>query len=237
MKIGGLQKVTLIDFPAHLAAIVFVKNCNFRCPFCFNRELVLGNLPTISQASVLAFLKKRRGILDGVVVTGGEPLIHSGLEDFLKKVKKVGYKIKIDTNGYSPKVLKSLIKGKLVDYVALDIKGPLDQQYGEIIGKKDFDVKTIESSLKILLKSGVPFELRTTVVPGIHDREVLTKMARQLKQLTRGLRKPVWYWQNFQPKNCLDPEFEKVKPYSQRNLNKLLNNVKKIIAWVDLRNE
>ncbi len=234
MRIGGLQKVTLIDFPASIAAIIFVKGCNFACPFCFNRNLVLGDLATISQRSILAFLKKRKKILDGVVVTGGEPVFQSDLGEFIRKIRKLGYKIKLDTNGSSPLTIQKLLKGKLLDYVALDIKAPLDERYALAIGKKEFDFKIIVESLKLLLKSKIPFELRTTVVPGIHHRKTLVEMAKQLKKLV-GRRKIKWLWQNFQPRNCLVPKFEKVKPYDKVELEKFLKTARRHYPEAELR--
>jgi pyruvate formate lyase activating enzyme len=234
MTIGGLQKVTLLDFPAQTAAIVFVKGCNFSCPFCFNRDLVLGTTPTISQATVLAFLKKRKRILDGVVLTGGEPLLQKDLEKFIRKARRLGYKIKLDTNGSSPKEIEKLAQKNLIDYIALDFKAPLDESYTKAIGKEEFDPEVIIESMKIILRSRIPFELRTTIVPGIHDQKALTKMARQLKKIL-GKRKVKWYWQNFQAKNCLDPEFEKIKPYSRMGLERFLKAAKRVYSEIELR--
>lgn len=234
MKIGGLQKVTLIDFPASIAAIVFVNGCNFVCPFCFNRDLVLGNLPTISQRSVLSFLKKRKKVLDGVVITGGEPILQPDLEQFIRKAKRLGYKVKLDTNGALPAIIQKLLKKNLLDYVALDIKAPLDEKYAPAIGLEEFEPKIIIESLKLLLRSKVPFELRTTVVPGIHDKKSLVKMAKQLRKAV-GRRKIPWFWQNFQPKNCLDPGFEKRKPYKKEKLEKFLKTAKRYYSETELR--
>lgn len=234
MKIGGFQKLTLIDFPAHLAAIVFVKGCNFSCPFCFNRDLVLGERPTISQRSILAFLRKRGKILDGIVLTGGEPLLQEDLEEFIKKVRRLGYKIKLDTNGSRPQFLKKLLAKKQLDYVALDIKAPFDERYGKAVRMDHFDFGPIVQSIRLFLRSKVPFELRTTVVPGIHDKKTLIEMARQIKKLV-GKKKVKWYWQNFQPQNCLDKKFEKIKPYSQAQLEKFLAATKRYYSEVELR--
>jgi len=230
MKIGGLQKVSLIDFPGRIAAIVFTKGCNLLCPFCHNRDLVLGSLPTIPQSQVLRFLEKRKKILDGVEITGGEPLLQPDLADFIKKVKKLGYKIKLDTNGTFPEALKKLLQAKLIDYVALDFKAPLDGWYDKAVGKKDFDLKAWKASLELLLNSKIAFELRTTIVPGIHNKEILVEMAKQLKELKSCRGKEVksieWFWQNFQPKNCLDPTFDEKKPYKREQLEEFLKLLK-----------
>lgn len=234
MRIGGLQKVSLIDFPGSIAAIVFIKGCNFACPFCFNRDLVLGNLPTISQRSIFAFLKKREKILDGLVITGGEPTLQSDLEDFIRKIKKLGYQIKLDTNGALPLVIQKLLKKNLLDYVALDVKAPFEKKYASVIGKKEFDSSAIRETISLLLKSEIPFELRTTVVPGIHDKKTLLRMAKQLKK-TVGSKKINWFWQNFQPQNCLDPKFEKIKPYKKEELERFLRAIKRHYFETELR--
>ncbi len=237
MRIGGLQKVSLIDFPGQIAAIVFTKGCNFACPYCHNRDLVLDNLPTISQRTVLSFLKKRKNILDGVAITGGEPLLQPDLADFIEKVRQLGYKIKLDTNGSLPKSLKPLLEKNLLDYVALDFKGPLDGCHRKVIGIEGFDSAIWVKSLKLLLQSKVAFEVRTTIVPGIHNKEILVEMAKQLKnvQMFKSSNVQKWYWQNFQPKHCLDPRFEEKKPYKREQLEEFLKAVKKHISSVELR--
>ncbi len=241
MKIGGLQKVTLLDFPAQIAAIVFTKGCNFACPFCFNRNLVLGTTPTISQATVFSFLKKRKNVLDGLVLTGGEPLLQEDLEKFIRKARRLGYKIKLDTNGALPELLKTLLQKKLLDYVALDFKAPLDENYAKAIGKEDFNPDLIVESIKLLLRAKIPFELRTTIVPGIHNQKTLVKMAKQLKALVSGIKYQAlsikWYWQNFRPENCLDPKFEKITPYSKMGLERFLKAAKKYYPEAELRSD
>jgi len=236
MKIGGLQKVTLIDFPDLIAAIVFVKGCNFACPFCFNRDLVLGNLPTLSPKTVLAFLKKRKKILDGVVISGGEPTLQPDLEAFIRKIRKLGYQVKLDTNGAQPAVLKKLLSKKLIDYVALDIKGPLNEEYAAAIGKQLFEPTVVIGSIKLLLKAKIPFEFRTTIVPKMHEKRTLRAMAKGLKKIV-GQRKITWFWQNFQPQTCLNPEFEARKPYSKETLNDFLKIAKRDYPEVKLREQ
>ncbi len=228
--------MTLIDFPGQIAAIVFIKGCNFACPFCFNRDLVLGKLPTISQRTVLAFLKKRQRVLNGVVISGGEPLLEPNLELLIRKAKRLGYKVKLDTNGSLPEVMEKLLKKNLLDYVALDVKAPLDERYAKAVGMEEFDPEAIVKSIKILLRSKVPFELRTTVVPGIHNQKVLVQMAGQLKKIM-GRRKIPWWWQNFQPHDCFDPEYEKRRPFKRETLEKFLKAVKRDYPLVKLREE
>lgn len=235
MKIGGLQKLTLLDFPDRMAAIVFTPGCNFSCPFCFNADLVRGERTLIASASVLAFLKKRKNLLDGLVLTGGEPLLQPDIAEFIREVRCLGYQIKLDTNGSYPEALAKLLKEKLLDYVALDIKTDLND-YQKAIGMKSFDSELIKKTMSFLLRSGVPFEVRTTIVPGIHDEETLKKMAKEIRSLV-GKRIIPWYWQNFQPKNCLDPKWEKIKPYSREKLTSFLATAKKIYPNVVLREE
>ena len=234
MKIGGLQKVSLLDFPDRIAAIVFVKGCNFRCPFCFNRDLVFNNLPTISQRTVLSFLARRQKILDGVVITGGEPLLQLDLADFIRKIRRLDFAIKLDTNGSQPKSLETLLKRKFLDYVALDIKAPLDTRYAKAVGLSKYHPQPVINSVNLLLESKIPFEFRTTVVPGLHNQTSLQVMAQQLKRFVKRRQIP-WLWQNFQPKSCLDQKFEKIKPYSSAKLEKLLVATHSLYSSVALR--
>ncbi len=169
MIIHGLNKLTLVDYPGLMAAIIFTGSCNFRCPFCHNASLVLNpdSQPVISEEEVLAFLEKRKGMLDGVVFSGGEPLINKDIEFFMRKVKALGYKIKLDTNGSFPEKLSSLISDGLVDYVAMDIKNDLES-YGKTIGISDYDTAPIERSIALLKEGRVNYEFRTTVVKELH---------------------------------------------------------------------
>lgn len=162
MRIGGLQKTSLIDYPGRVAAVVFTQGCNFRCPFCHNAELVLPSCfrEVIEEDSVIRFLTTRIDKLQGVVVTGGEPAIQEDLPDFLQKIKVMGYQVKLDTNGSRPAVLKHLIDQKLVDFIAMDVKGPLDR-YDDIAGVK-VNPRLIEESIDLVIQSGVEYLFRTT---------------------------------------------------------------------------
>lgn len=182
MLISGLQKLTLLDFPGRVACTVFTGGCNFRCPFCHNAPLVLPDrLPHDSdEAAVLAFLKKRQGVLDGVAITGGEPLLHKDIGSFLEKVRALGYKIKLDTNGSFPDRLIELVDAGLVDRVAMDIKNS-PQLYGNTAGVKDLDLSAIERSKNFLLEGRVEYEFRTTVVKGLHTAESIEGAAKWIK--------------------------------------------------------
>ena len=170
MKLGGLQKLTLLDFPGRTACTVFTKGCNFRCPFCHNASLVLsdrvGN-ESVSEEEFFAFLEKRRGILEGVAVTGGEPTLQKDLKKFLGRIRKMGFAVKLDTNGYEPEILSDIIESGLVDFVAMDIKSS-PAGYAKTAGMKNFDIGRIEKSIEILKSSVIPFEFRTTAVKGLH---------------------------------------------------------------------
>jgi len=167
LKISGIQKLTLLDFPGRIACTVFLSGCNFRCPFCHNPGLVFGSPEEISLDEVLSFLKKRQGVLGGVAVTGGEPLLYRETEDMLKSFKDLGYEIKLDTNGSFPDRLSRIIKNGYADYVAMDIKNSA-KAYGRTVGIEKFDVSPILKSIDILRSSGIEYEFRTTVVDEFH---------------------------------------------------------------------
>lgn len=169
MYINGFQKLTILDYPGKVACIVFTPGCNFRCPFCHNAALVthIDKDTYIDEEEVLSYLKKRQGILDGVVITGGEPLLQDGIEEFIGKIKDLGYAIKLDTNGSFPEKLISLVEKGLVDYVAMDIKNS-KAKYMATIGVNNIDMASIEKSVDFLLQNKVDYEFRTTIVDGFH---------------------------------------------------------------------
>lgn len=178
MQIHGLNKTTLLDYPEHIAATIFTGGCNFRCPFCHNKDLVLNpaGQPLIDEQEVFAFLKKRKGILTGVCVTGGEPTLQPDLKEFLAKIKEIGLQVKLDTNGYRPEILKDVVECGLVDYVAMDIKSS-KQGYAKAVGmenqssQKGFSIENIEESVRYLMESEIVYEFRTTVVRELHTEE------------------------------------------------------------------
>lgn len=180
MQIHGLQKLTLLDYPKKTACTVFLGGCNFRCPFCHN-----GNLATeeyqnlISQDEFFSFLSKRKGLLDGVCITGGEPTLTPDLEDFIKKIKSLGFLVKLDSNGTNPSVLKSLIEKNLIDYIAMDIKNSKNA-YKETAGVQNLNIKDIEESVELIKASGIDYEFRTTVVAEFHSEENIQDIARWL---------------------------------------------------------
>jgi len=185
MKFKGWQKVSLIDFPGRIATIVFTGGCNFRCPYCHNPELVIGweKLPDIDEEEVFRYLERRKGLIDGIAITGGEPLLHQEIIDFIRRAKSKGYPVKIDTNGAFPEVLAQLINDKLIDFIAMDIKGAKDR-YAEVAGVP-VDIEKIDKSIKMIMESGIDYEFRTSVLPMFFNTEEAKKIGEWIKGAKR----------------------------------------------------
>ena len=191
MKIGGLQKTTLLDFPGHVAATIFTDGCNFRCPFCHNASLVLGDaVENYTEDDIFDFLRKRRGTIEGVAITGGEPLLQKDIVEFISKVKELGFKVKLDTNGSFPEKLGEIIGRELADYVAVDIKNA-PNKYAETVGRMGYECDRISESIELLMKSDVEYEFRTTVVAELHTAEDIEDIGRWISGAEH------WYLQNF----------------------------------------
>lgn len=189
MNIAGLQKMTLLDFPNKIACTLFLNGCNYRCPFCHNSEILDGKLePLMTKEEFLSFLAKRKGLLEGVCVSGGEPTLCPELKELLMQIKDMGYAVKLDTNGSRPAVLKDLAEAGLVDYVAMDIKNCPDR-YAETAGLKQVDLASVAESAAYLMAGNLDFEFRTTVVDELHTAQDMVKMGRWLTELSGG--KPV----------------------------------------------
>jgi len=228
MKFYGMQKMTLLDYPGYVACTLFTGGCNFRCPFCHNALLVLDldENYTIPEEEVLAFLKKRQGLLDGVCVTGGEPLINKDIGDFLSKVKELGFKIKLDTNGTNPALLKELVSQNLVDYVAVDIKNS-PEKYAETVGLKSFDMSTINETVNFLMTGCVDYEFRTTVTKQFHTEKSMEEAARFIRGAKR------YFLQNFVDSGNLIGSG--ITGQSKEEMEKLLSVVKKYVPDSCLR--
>lgn len=228
MKFYGMQKMTLLDYPGYVACTLFTGGCNFRCPFCHNALLVLDldENYTILEEEVLAFLKKRQGLLDGVCVTGGEPLINKDIGDFLSKVKELGFKIKLDTNGTNPALLKELVSQNLVDYVAVDIKNS-PEKYAETVGLKSFDMSTINETVNFLMNGSVDYEFRTTVTKQFHTEKSMEEAARFIRGAKR------YFLQNFVDSGNLIGSG--ITGQSKEEMEKLLAVVKKYVPDSCLR--
>lgn len=194
MKIFGFQRLTLLDYPGHTACTVFTAGCNLRCPFCHNPDLVTDIHPEneIPESDIFEYLKARKNLLDGVAVTGGEPLIHSDLPEFLSKVTELGYSVKLDTNGCFPDALNYILHMRLVDYVAMDIKNS-PKKYATTSGMTNLDTAEISSSMNLLRKYDITHEYRTTVVKELHTIDDIVRIAQILKRKNA----PVWYLQSF----------------------------------------
>ena len=190
MNISGIQKLTLLDYPGKCACTVFLAGCNLRCPFCHNASLVVGQAPTaMEEAEFFAFLKKRKGLLDGVCVTGGEPTLRKDLPDFIRRIKELGYLVKLDTNGSNPAMLRQLLEEGLLDYVAMDIKN-CPERYAETCGGIEI-LPQVQESLAILKENNVEYELRTTLCRPFHDESALEAIGKWLTGTQN------YYLQNF----------------------------------------
>ena len=197
MKISGLQKLTLLDFPNRVACTVFLGGCNLRCPFCHNSQLLGGDAEELmNSGALLDFLRKRQGVLDGVCITGGEPTLHADLPELLRSIRALGYAIKLDTNGTNPSMLRRLIDEGLVDYVAMDVKNGPDH-YAETVGIEGFSLAAIEESIRILLEGKTDYELRTTVVLPLHSEDSIAAMSAWLTALGDGKKVKRLYLQPF----------------------------------------
>lgn len=229
ISIKGVQRTSLIDYPGKVASVIFVSECNFRCPYCHNPELVLDEIKKdINPEEFLEFLEKKKKWLDGICITGGEPTLHKGLVDFVKEVKKRGFLVKIDTNGANPSMIEKLLKEKLVDYVAMDIKAPLDK-YEKII-KTKVDKKAIKKTVDLLMNSNIDYEFRTTVVPGLFDE----KDAEKIGQWLKGAKKfCIQQFRNID--RTLDKKFQNIQPYPPKKLKEFKRILSNYIKKVEIR--
>ena len=219
MKIGGLQRVSLIDYPGLICATIFLKGCNFKCSYCHNPELVDTRLfqPCIKENEVLDFLNMRGGKLDAVTITGGEPTIQDDLAPFIKKIKKMKFAVKLDTNGSQPQVIKTLLDEKLLDFIAMDIKAPLEK-YKSVV-KVPVNSDLTKESIQLILKSKIPYEFRTTVVESqLEEKDIL-----QIAELISGANSYVL--QKFVPVKTLDKKLLKEKSYPDEQFQKIKKNL------------
>lgn len=228
MVLHGFQKMTLLDFPGKVACTVFTGGCNFRCPFCHNALLVteLSQSERYSEDEILDFLKKRKGLLDGVAVTGGEPLISDDVLSFMEKVRELGFAVKLDTNGSYPERLKKAVESGLADYVAMDIKNS-KELYAETAGLSFFDIEPIEESVDFLLKGNVDFEFRTTVINGFHTVESIEAAAKWISGAPR------YFLQNFIDSGCLIGEG--ITGVSKDEMLKMKNAAARFVPNTQLR--
>lgn len=227
--ISGLQKMTLLDYPGKVACTVFLQGCNFRCPFCHNSDLLGKDGPEeIPEEALLAFLKKRVGLLDAVCITGGEPTLQKELPDLIRRIKALGYLVKLDTNGSRPAVLKALTEEKLIDYVAMDIKNS-PGRYGETVGMPNMDLSGVEESIRYLLQNHVPYEFRTTVADELHSEKDMEEMGQWLCGMVKEC-KPIRHY--IQP--YADRESVLTQGLHTPEKAKLLAMAEKLAPYADL---
>lgn len=227
MQISGLQKLTLLDYPGTVACTVFTQGCNLRCPFCHNAPLVTGTpMEQIGENELLSFLSRRRGVLEGVAISGGEPTLYPDLPQFIERIKMLGYKVKLDTNGTDPAMLKMLIESKLIDRVAMDIKNA-PEDYPRTVGKA-LDMGGINESRELLLSGVIDYEFRTTVVKGIHTKESLVRAAEWIAGAEE------YYLQQYKNSgNIISPEG--LSEYNKEEMLDLLGAVIKYVPRAQLR--
>ncbi len=228
MRIGGLQKFSLIDYPGKISAIIFTIGCNFRCPFCHNPDLVDETIENeLDEEKFFEFLEKRKGSLDAVTITGGEPTMQDDLLPFIKKIKGMGFLVKLDSNGTNPQVLKKAIKEKLVDYIAMDIKSPLEK-YGATVGRA-VDLKKIKESIEIIKNSGLDYEFRTTVVKALLPKEDFPLIGKAIK----GAKK--YFLQKFVATRILNPQFIKKTTYSDEEFEEIRKTMLEYVKECNIR--
>ncbi|MBS7008923.1 anaerobic ribonucleoside-triphosphate reductase activating protein [Anaerostipes sp.] len=228
MKIMGLQKSTLLDYPRKVACTVFTGGCNFLCPFCHNAELICPSEDEsgISRAQLHAFLKKRKNILDGVCISGGEPLIHSELAELIREIKELGYLVKLDTNGSFPEKLKELAGEGLLDYVAMDIKNS-KYKYARTAGMEALDIRQIEESVRFLMEGSLPFEFRTTVVRQLHTKEDMLEIGAWIAG------KEPYFLQTFEPSHTVPAQG--FTAYEREEMAELAGLLREQLPNVELR--
>ncbi len=227
MRIGGLTKCSLIDYPGKISAIVFTIGCNFHCPFCHNPELVDETADEISETEVFDFLARRKKVLDAVTITGGEPTLHEDLPEFIRTVKSLGYLVKLDSNGTNPEMLRSLINEKLLNYIAMDIKSPITGYSGTV--GRPVDTDAIKESIGLIKASGVPYEFRTTILDSLFSKDDLEAIG----ELIKGA--DAYYLQKFIPTKTLNPAFLEMTTYSDEEFGEMQKEMGRHVKKCEIR--
>jgi len=229
-RIAGFNRTSLLDWDGCVTAVIYLPSCNFRCPFCHNRELVLT--PEVYEDVPLEFVEdyisENREFLDGIVITGGEPTIHRDLPELVKRIKALGMKVKLDTNGTNPEMLKDLIDAGLIDYVAMDLKAPLDEGYDDLAGAK-VDLSKVKRSIEIIMGSGIDYEFRTTMVPILLKPEDYERMAAYIGTARKMA------LQHFSPRNTIDPNLSVVKPLDDGKVRAIAERCKPYVRKLVIR--
>lgn len=234
MEIKGFVDISLVDWDEKVSSTIFLANCNMRCPFCYNATLVLHpeKLRTIPFEEIAEYLERNREWIDGVVITGGEPTIQSDLPNLCEKIKKLGFMVKIDTNGTNPTLIREIINRNLVDYIAMDIKAPLEQdKYYTAVGISTPNLlKKILETINILQNSQIDYEFRTTVIPTIHNEKDIEEICQKIKNCKK------YVLQNYKTDvETINPDFQNLKPFSQDELKTFLKTARKILPNTKLR--
>jgi len=234
MEIKGFIDISLVDWDGRVSSVIFLPGCNMRCPFCYNATLVLHphKLPTIPFEEVEEYLKKNRGWVDGVVITGGEPTIHNDLPNLCQKIKELDFSVKLDTNGTNPRMIRRLIDNEFVDSVAMDVKAPLtEEKYSKASGVNAKDMlEKIEEAIDTLLRLDIEYEFRTTVVPTLHKKEDIEEICHKIKNCRK------YAIQNYKTQvETISRKFKGLKPFSERRMKMFLKTAKKIIPNTMLR--
>jgi len=232
MDLRGWVRTSLLDYPEHIATVLFTGGCNLRCPPCHNADLVLCplDLPAVPEEEVLAYLTRRAGLIDGVAITGGEPALQPDLVPFLRRLRPLGLAVKLDTNGFFPDVLETALGEGLVAYVAMDVKAP-PEKYALLAGRPALDLAPFEHSIALLRAGAVPYEFRTTVVPGLLTAEDISAIARWLQGAPR------YALQQFRPTHTLDPALERAVPYPPDTLHAMARACAEWVEQVEVRGE
>ena len=223
MKISGIQKLSLVDFDGHISATIFLSGCNFACPFCHNSGLVKNSEPEISENEILNYLIKRKNMLDAVCISGGEPTLYKDLPTFIEKIKKLGYLVKLDTNGTNPNMIKELYQNRLIDYIAMDIKGSPEKY--NLITASNVDFGIIKESIEYIMSCGIDYEFRTTLVEGFHEKSDMEAIGKLIKHARK------YYLQRFEDNgSCIQNNLSPIKKDEalefQSILSKNISNVK-----------
>ena len=228
MTFGGLEKFTLIDYPGKIACVAYTIGCNFRCPYCHNPELVDETVEArITEKEFFDFLGERTHMLEGVVITGGEPTMHEDLPAVMERIKALGYLVKLDTNGTNPVMLHQVVEAGEVDYVAMDIKSPL-RKYSATVARP-VDIEAIQSSIDFLLSSPVEYEFRTTVIKGMHATEDIEEIGKEIKGAQR------YFLQKFIPTKILNPQFIKKTTYSDKEFEGFRKKLQNYVNYCEIR--
>ena len=227
MRLGGLQACSLIDYPGHISAVVFTMGCNFRCPYCHNPELVDETATELTEDSFFSFLHNRKRQLEAVTITGGEPTLHQDLVSFISQIKEMGFKVKLDTNGTRPDIIKQLQEQQLVDYFAMDIKAPL--AHYEATTTRPVDICKLRQSIEFLLQGNVPYEFRTTVVKALLNPEDILTIGQEIAGASQ------YFLQRFTAGKLLNPGFVRKTTYSDEELSKMCTQLQTYVNRCEIR--